>query len=77
MAGVAVSFVRASDVLRVSRTSLVRVSPIGKTDERADIQAVPHVGGAARADFLSGLITVDDELIALIDLDSLLLAEPA
>ena len=40
--------------------------------EGAKIQKVPTVGGAAQADFLSGLITIDDAMIALIDLEHLL-----
>jgi purine-binding chemotaxis protein CheW len=40
--------------------------------EAAKIQKVPSVGGAEQADFLSGLITIDDAMIALIDLEHLL-----
>ena len=40
--------------------------------EGGKIQRVPTVGGAAQADFLSGLITIDDAMIALIDLERLL-----
>ena len=40
--------------------------------EGSKIQKVPTVGGAAQADFLSGLITIDDAMIALIDLEHLL-----
>jgi purine-binding chemotaxis protein CheW len=36
------------------------------------IQPVPRVVQAARLDFLSGIVTVDDAMIALIDLPSLL-----
>jgi purine-binding chemotaxis protein CheW len=43
--------------------------------ERAHIQPVPKVGSASQAEFLSGLITVDDHLIALIDLQNLIAAE--
>jgi len=43
--------------------------------EDAKIQAVPHVGQGAKADFLSGLITIDDNLIALIDLERLIMAD--
>ncbi len=39
--------------------------------ESSRVQAVPHVGNGAQADFLSGLITIDDALIALIDLENL------
>jgi purine-binding chemotaxis protein CheW len=38
----------------------------------SQIQPVPHVEQAARVDFLSGLVTVDDAMIALIDLPNLL-----
>jgi purine-binding chemotaxis protein CheW len=40
--------------------------------EGSKIQKVPTVGGAAQADFLSGLITIDEAMIALIDLEHLL-----
>ena len=40
--------------------------------ENSKIQKVPTVGGAAQAEFLSGLITIDDAMIALIDLEHLL-----
>jgi purine-binding chemotaxis protein CheW len=43
--------------------------------ERARIQPVPHVGSGGQAEFLSGLITVDDHLIALIHLDNLISAD--
>jgi purine-binding chemotaxis protein CheW len=36
------------------------------------IQPVPRVVQAARLDFLSGIVTVDDAMIALIDLSNLL-----
>jgi purine-binding chemotaxis protein CheW len=36
------------------------------------IHPVPKISRAARAEFLSGLVTVDNELIALIDLQNLL-----
>jgi purine-binding chemotaxis protein CheW len=39
--------------------------------EDAKIQPVPNVGQGAEADFLSGLITIDDNLLALIDLENL------
>jgi purine-binding chemotaxis protein CheW len=38
----------------------------------AQIQPVPRVGANARADFLSGLITIETGMIALIDLSRLL-----
>src|ERR1700761_3452484 len=40
--------------------------------EAAQIQPVPQVSRGLRADFLSGLVTVDETMIALIDLDRLL-----
>ena len=40
--------------------------------EGSKIQKVPTIGSAEQADFLSGLITVDDAMIALIDLEHLL-----
>ena len=40
--------------------------------EASQIQPVPHVAQASRVDFLSGLVTVDDSMIALIDLLHLL-----
>ena len=45
--------------------------------EAAQIQAVPRVGQSTRVDFLSGLVTVEGALIALIDLANLLSAEDA
>jgi purine-binding chemotaxis protein CheW len=45
--------------------------------EASQIQAVPHIAQAARADFLSGLVMVDEAMIALIDLPSLLALSPA
>jgi purine-binding chemotaxis protein CheW len=44
--------------------------------DAAKIQAVPHIAHATRADFLSGLVTVDDAMIALIDLPNLLSLSP-
>jgi purine-binding chemotaxis protein CheW len=38
----------------------------------AQIQAVPRIAQGSRADFLSGLVTVEDAMIALIDLPRLL-----
>ncbi len=40
--------------------------------EADQIQAVPKIAQAARIDFLSGLVTVEGALIALIDLPNLL-----
>lgn len=40
--------------------------------ERSKIQPVPRMESAAGAEFLSGLVTVDDVLLALIDLSHLL-----
>ena len=42
--------------------------------ESSKIQKVPKVGNTHQAEFLSGLITIDDAMIALIDLDHLLSA---
>ena len=39
--------------------------------EAAQVQAVPRVTEASRMDFLSGLVTVDGAMIALIDISSL------
>ncbi len=44
--------------------------------ERTDIQPVPTVARSSRARFLSGLVTVEGSMIALIDLVPLLSAEP-
>jgi purine-binding chemotaxis protein CheW len=43
--------------------------------DSARVQPVPHVGHAAQADFLSGLITVDNNMIALINLKNLVSAD--
>ena len=40
--------------------------------DAAKIQAVPRIAQASRVDFLSGLVTVEDSMIALIDLPNLL-----
>ena len=40
------------------------------------MQAVPHVARSASVDFLSGLVTIEGTMIALVDLDNLL-AEPS
>lgn len=40
--------------------------------EAAKIQPVPQMDNACEAEFLSGLVTVDDALLALIDLNNLL-----
>jgi purine-binding chemotaxis protein CheW len=43
--------------------------------EASQIQAVPRTAKGATADFLAGLVTHDDTMIALIDLPSLLSAQ--
>jgi purine-binding chemotaxis protein CheW len=43
--------------------------------ETSKIQAVPEVSANARASFLSGLISIDGAMIALVDLPNLLTAE--
>jgi len=43
--------------------------------EAARIQPVPHVAKTSQVEFLSGLVTVDDGMIALIDLPNLLSAD--
>jgi purine-binding chemotaxis protein CheW len=43
--------------------------------EAAQIQPAPRTGHATNSDFLSGLVTRDHEMIALIDLSNLLAAE--
>lgn len=43
--------------------------------EGAKIQPVPRMNGSAEGFFLSGLITIDDAMIALIDLEHLLNSE--
>ncbi len=48
-----------------------RVSDILSFDA-SQIQPVPNIARASRADFLSGLVTIDGALIALIDLQNLL-----
>ena len=40
--------------------------------DAAKIQAVPRIAQASRVDFLSGLVTVENAMIALIDLPNLL-----
>jgi purine-binding chemotaxis protein CheW len=40
--------------------------------EPAQVQPVPRIAQASRVDFLSGLVTVDGAMIALIDLNNLL-----
>jgi purine-binding chemotaxis protein CheW len=40
--------------------------------QAAQVQPVPQVSRNIRADFLSGLVTIDETMIALIDLDCLL-----
>jgi purine-binding chemotaxis protein CheW len=48
-----------------------RVLDIVSFDE-GDVQPVPRMAQAGRADFLSGLVTVEGQMIALIDLPPLL-----
>ena len=48
-----------------------RVSDIVSVDP-AKIKAVPKVAQSARLDFLSGIVTIDDSMIALIELSHLL-----
>jgi purine-binding chemotaxis protein CheW len=48
-----------------------RVSDIISVDP-AKIKAVPKVAQSARLDFLSGIVTIDDAMIALIELPNLL-----
>ena len=43
--------------------------------DAAQIQPVPRIAQGARIDFLSGLVTIDNAMIALIDLPNLL-AQP-
>jgi purine-binding chemotaxis protein CheW len=43
----------------------------------SEVQPVPRVGQGSRSDFLSGLVTIQDAMIALIDLSHLLSAESA
>ncbi len=40
--------------------------------DAGQVQPVPHVTRSAHADFLSGLVTVDGTMIALVDLNNLL-----
>jgi purine-binding chemotaxis protein CheW len=40
--------------------------------DAAEIQPVPRIAQGARVDFLSGLVTIEGQMIALIDLPSLL-----
>jgi purine-binding chemotaxis protein CheW len=42
------------------------------SQDASQIQPVPKIAQAARTEFLSGLVTVDDVMIALIDLPNLL-----
>jgi purine-binding chemotaxis protein CheW len=44
------------------------------SSDASQIQPVPRIAQASRIDFLSGLVTVDDAMIALIDLPNLLSA---
>ena len=41
--------------------------------DAAKIQPVPRISNSSRIDFLAGLVTVDGALIALIDLENLLM----
>jgi purine-binding chemotaxis protein CheW len=43
--------------------------------EPSQVQPVPKVAKSARADFLSGLVTIDNVMVALIDLPNLLTAQ--
>jgi purine-binding chemotaxis protein CheW len=40
--------------------------------EASQVQAVPQIARSSRVDFLSGLVTIDGTMIALVDLDNLL-----
>ncbi len=42
--------------------------------EPSQVQPVPKVAKSARADFLSGLVTIENQMLALIDLPNLLTA---
>ena len=53
---------------RTSRRSGAR----HRLDRSGAVQPVPHIAQASRIDFLSGLVTVDNAMIALIDLPNLL-----
>ena len=44
------------------------------SSDASQIQPVPRIAQASRIEFLSGLVTVDDAMIALIDLPNLLAA---
>jgi len=44
------------------------------SSDASQLQPVPRIAQASRIDFLSGLVTVDDSMIALIDLPNLLSA---
>jgi len=43
--------------------------------EASQIKSVPKVAQSARVDFLSGLVSIDDAMLALVDLPSLLSAQ--
>jgi purine-binding chemotaxis protein CheW len=45
--------------------------------ERSQMQPIPTIGGSSRARFLSGLVTVENSMIALIDLPRLLSLDDA
>jgi purine-binding chemotaxis protein CheW len=44
--------------------------------EASQVQAVPQVARSSRIDFLSGLVTIDGTMIALVDLPNLLAERP-
>jgi purine-binding chemotaxis protein CheW len=45
--------------------------------EASQVQAVPQIARSSRVDFLSGLVTIDGTMIALVDLPNLLAEHPA
>jgi purine-binding chemotaxis protein CheW len=45
--------------------------------EASQVQPVPQIARSSRVDFLSGLITIDGTMIALVDLPNLLAEHPA
>jgi len=44
--------------------------------EASQVQAVPQIARSSRVDFLSGLVTIDGTMIALVDLPNLLAEHP-
>jgi purine-binding chemotaxis protein CheW len=44
--------------------------------EASQVQAVPQIARSSRVDFLSGLVTIDGTMIALVDLPNLLAERP-